>query len=71
MAETIPARILHTQGCPNLIPTIDRIEKVGRGPGPAVAMERVLVSSQQFPPPSTNRLFTVNLFSVQFDDHFR
>jgi hypothetical protein len=47
MAKTIQVRILHTQGCPNLSPTIDRIEKEGKDLGINVAMERVEVSSPE------------------------
>jgi hypothetical protein len=45
MPKTIPVRVLHTSGCPNLTPTIDLIERIGSELGIAVTINRVLISS--------------------------
>ena len=45
MPKAILVRVLYTLGCPNLTPTINLIEKVGRELGIAVTTNRVLISS--------------------------
>jgi hypothetical protein len=47
MNKTIQVRVLFTEGCPNVSPTIDLIEKVGKNLGLAVVMDKVLVTSHQ------------------------
>ena len=47
MPKTIQIRILYTTGCPNLSPTIDLIEKVGKDLNIAVGIEQVEVSSPE------------------------
>jgi hypothetical protein len=45
MPKAILVRVLYTLGCPNLTPTINLIETVGRELGIAVTTNRVLISS--------------------------
>jgi hypothetical protein len=47
MNKTIPVHILYTQGCPNLTPTIDLIERVASDIGTNLTIEQVLVTSQE------------------------
>jgi hypothetical protein len=47
MDKTIPVHILYSQGCPNLTPTIDLIDRVASDIGAGVTVERVLVTSQE------------------------
>jgi hypothetical protein len=47
MNKTVHVRVLYTQGCPNASPVIDLIERVGKEIGHGVAIETVLVTSQE------------------------
>jgi hypothetical protein len=47
MNKLVQVRVLYSQGCPNLSPTIDLIEKVGEDIGVAVDLETVLVMSAE------------------------
>jgi hypothetical protein len=47
MDKTIPVHILYTQGCPNLTPTTDLIERAGNETGAPLSIETTLVTSQE------------------------
>jgi hypothetical protein len=47
MNKTIHIRVLNSQGCPNALPVIDLIEKVGKEIGAPIAVEPVLVTSPE------------------------
>jgi hypothetical protein len=46
MDETVQVRVLYSEGCPNAPLTIELIEKVGKEIEVRVAIEEVLVESQ-------------------------
>jgi hypothetical protein len=47
MHKAVQVRVLYTQGCPNLTPAIDLIERVAADIGSGVTVQQVLVSSQE------------------------
>jgi hypothetical protein len=47
MNKTVHVRVLYSQGCPNASPVVDLIERVGKEIGHRVAIETVLVTSQE------------------------
>ena len=47
MEEKVQVRVLYSEGCPNAPRTVELIERVGREIGAQVAIEQVLVESQE------------------------
>jgi hypothetical protein len=47
MHRSTQVRVLYTQGCPNLTPTIDLIERAGNETGVPLSIETTLVASQE------------------------
>lgn len=47
MNRSIQVHVLHTQGCPNLTPTIDLIETVASDISVGATVQKVLVTSQE------------------------
>ncbi len=47
MNKFVGVRVVFTEGCPNLSPTLELIENEGKDIGLAVTIEKVLVTSQE------------------------
>lgn len=47
MNKSVYVQVLYTDGCPNLSPTIDLIERARKDLGLAVTIEKVLMTSQE------------------------